>query len=130
MLYEILGTIQQAGPSNSTGRCTVDANSGDAVLKVNVSTEAWVNWVGGTEYSMETGNAASGYTFKGADPHIGLVTLLMKATAQNMVTALATHIADYHSALGGFSLNIGQKFDNTKNTAELRKEYKTDIGNT
>ncbi|KEP50433.1 glycoside hydrolase family 95 protein [Rhizoctonia solani 123E] len=129
MLYEILGTIQQTGPSNSTGRCILDANSGHAVLVVNGSTEAWVSWVGGTEYSMETGNAASGYTFKGADPHIGLIALLMKATAQNMVTSLATHIADYRSALGGFSLNIGQKFGNTKNTAELRKEYKTDTGN-
>ncbi|KAG8722629.1 hypothetical protein FRC11_002668, partial [Ceratobasidium sp. 423] len=35
----------------------------------------------------------------------------------------------YRSALGGFSLNIGQKFDNTKTTAQLRKEYKADVGN-
>ncbi|KDN36266.1 hypothetical protein RSAG8_10954, partial [Rhizoctonia solani AG-8 WAC10335] len=79
--------------------------------------------------AMETGNAASGYTFKGADPHAGLVALLGKASGQNVPTALATHIADYRSALGGFSLNIGQKFDSTKTTAQLRKEYKTDIGN-
>ncbi|CAE6504983.1 unnamed protein product [Rhizoctonia solani] len=128
MLYEILGRIHQSGPSNSTAECTVDAESGNTVLAVKGSTEAWFSWVGGTEYSMETGNAASRYTFKGADPHIGLVSLLAEASAQNAATALATHVADYRSALGGFSLNIGQKFDNTKTTAQLRKEYRTDVG--
>ncbi|CAE6531228.1 unnamed protein product [Rhizoctonia solani] len=130
MLYEILGKIQQSGPANSTAGCVVDANSGDAVLVAKGSTEAWVSWVGGTEYSMETGNAASGYTFKGADPHAGLVALLAKASAQNVQTTLSAHVADYRSALGGFSLNIGQKFDSSKTTAQLRKEYKTDVGNT
>ncbi|CAE6534742.1 unnamed protein product [Rhizoctonia solani] len=129
MLYEILGTIQQDGPVNSTGGCTVDPSSGHAILVVNGSTEALVSWVGGTEYSMEAGNAASGYTFKGADPHVELVELLVKVSSQNVITALDAHITDYRSALGDFSLNIGQKFDTTKTTAELRKEYRTDVGN-
>ncbi|CAE6531252.1 unnamed protein product [Rhizoctonia solani] len=129
MLYEILGKIQQSGPANSTAECVVDAGSGDAVLVTKGSTEAWVNWVGGTEYSMETGNAASGYTFKGEDPHLELVTLLAKASAQSIPSALASHVADYHSALGSFSLNLGQKYDNTKTTAQLRAEYRTDVGN-
>ncbi|KEP48164.1 glycoside hydrolase family 95 protein [Rhizoctonia solani 123E] len=129
MIYEILGKVQQSGPANSSAGCVVGAKSGDAMLVAKGSTEVWVDWVGGTEYSMETGNAASGYTFKGADPHAGLVALLAKASGQNVPTALATHIADYRSALGGFSLNIGQKFDTIKTTAQLRKEYKTDIGN-
>ncbi|KAH7337883.1 glycoside hydrolase family 95 protein [Rhizoctonia solani] len=129
MVYEILGKIQQSGPANSSAGCSVDAKSGDAVLVTKGSTEAWVGWVGGTEYSMETGNAASGYTFKGADPHGELVRLLAKASGENVATALATHMADYRSALGGFSLNIGQKFDSTKTTAQLRNEYKTDVGN-
>ncbi|KAH7337881.1 glycoside hydrolase family 95 protein [Rhizoctonia solani] len=129
MVYEILGKIQQSGPANSSAGCSVDAKSGDAVLVTKGSTEAWVRWVGGTEYSMETGNAASGYTFKGADPHGELVRLLAKASGENVAMALATHMADYRSALGGFSLNIGQKFDSTKTTAQLRNEYKTDVGN-
>lgn len=129
MLYEILARIQQSGPVNSTAGCAVDAKSGEALLITKGSTEAWVSWVGGTEYSMETGNAASGYSFKGVDPHAGLVSLLASASKQRVGTALATHIADYRSALGGFSLNLGQKFDSTKTTAELWAAYKTDVGN-
>ncbi|CCO35328.1 putative alpha-fucosidase A [Rhizoctonia solani AG-1 IB] len=78
---------------------------------------------------METGNAASGYTFKGVDPHAELTGLLAKAAGQNAASALAGHSADYRAALGGFSLNIGQKAEKTKTTAQLRKEYKTDVGN-
>ncbi|CAE6406040.1 unnamed protein product [Rhizoctonia solani] len=129
MLYEILGKIQQTGPANSSAGCTVDSKSGDAVLVAQGSTEAWVDWVGGTEYSMETGNAGSGYRFKGADPHAELVGLLGKASVEKVGAKLSTHVEDYRSALGGFSLNIGQKVDRTKTTAQLRKEYKTDTGN-
>ncbi|CAE6497238.1 unnamed protein product [Rhizoctonia solani] len=129
MLYEILGSVQQFGPANSSASCITDATSGTAILVVDGSTEAWISWVGGTEYSMETGNAASRYTFKGPDPHNELVVLLSKVSAQNVAASLAIHIADYHSALGGFSLNIGQRFEGTKTTSELRKEYKTDVGN-
>ncbi|CAE6471587.1 unnamed protein product [Rhizoctonia solani] len=78
---------------------------------------------------MEAGNAASGYTFKGADPHEELVGLLGKTSVENVARGLATHMADYRSALGGFSLNIGQKLNTAKTTAQLRKEYKTDVGN-
>jgi alpha-L-fucosidase 2 len=129
MLYEILATIRQSGPANSSAACIIDPKSGDAVLVAKGSTEAWVSWVGGTEYSMETGNAASGYRFKGVDPHAELTGLLAKAAGQNAASALAGHSADYRAALGGFSLNIGQKVEKTKTTAQLRKEYKTDVGN-
>ncbi|CCO35335.1 hypothetical protein BN14_09452 [Rhizoctonia solani AG-1 IB] len=129
MLYEILATIRQSGPANSSAECAVDPRSGDAVLVAKGSTEAWVSWVGGTEYSMETGNAASGYTFKGVDPHAELTGLLAKAAGQNAASALAGHSADYRAALGGFSLNIGQKVEKTKTTAQLRNEYKADVGN-
>ncbi|KAG9098204.1 hypothetical protein FRC06_006652, partial [Ceratobasidium sp. 370] len=129
MLYEILAKVQQSGPANSTAGCTSDAKTGKALLFTRGSTEAWVSWVGGTEYSMETGNAASGYTFKGADPHAQLLGLVAKVAMQSVGTALAAHIADYQSALGGFSLNLGQKTDIVKTTDLIFKEYKTDVGN-
>ncbi|ELU38068.1 glycoside hydrolase family 95 protein [Rhizoctonia solani AG-1 IA] len=129
MLYEILASIRHAGPAGSSAACVVDGKSGDAVLVTKGSTEAWVSWVGGTEYSMETGNAQSRYTFKGADPHGELVGLLANAEKESVGKGLANHIGDYRAALGGFSLDIGQKVEKTKTTAELRKEYKTDIGN-
>jgi alpha-L-fucosidase 2 len=129
MLYEILAKVQQSGPANSTAGCAVDTKTGAAGLFTKGSTEAWVSWVGGTEYSMDTGNAASGYTFKGPDPHAQLVGLVAKVATQSVGTALASHIVDYESALGGFSLNLGQKADNAKTTDALFKEYTTDVGN-
>ncbi|KAG8729889.1 hypothetical protein FRC11_007826 [Ceratobasidium sp. 423] len=128
MLYELLAKIQKSGP-RGTAKCTIDPTTGQAQLVANGTTEAWVTWVGGTDYSMDAGDAAHAYSFKGPDPHDGLVSLLAEAASQSVDSALQTHITDYHNALGGFSLNIGQEFDGTKTTAELVVEYKADEGN-
>ncbi|KAH7322255.1 glycoside hydrolase family 95 protein [Rhizoctonia solani] len=129
MLYELLAKIQKSGPGGSTAKCTIDPTTGDAQLVANGTTETWVTWVGGTEYSMDAGNAAHNYSFKGPDPHDGLVSLLKKASSQRVNAALEAHATDYHKALGGFSLDIGQVFDGSKTTAELMDEYQTDTGN-
>ncbi|KAG8783850.1 hypothetical protein FRC12_019297 [Ceratobasidium sp. 428] len=129
MLYEILAKVQQSGPANSTAGCTVDATTGQAQLFTKGSTEAWLTWVGGTDYSMETGNAANGFSFKGMDPHTQLMGLVAKVAAQSVGSSLASHIADYQNALGGFSLSLGQKTDTVKTTDQLFREYKTDVGN-
>ncbi|KEP45114.1 glycoside hydrolase family 95 protein [Rhizoctonia solani 123E] len=63
------------------------------------------------------------------NPHNSLVSLLSKASSQSVGAALKEHTADYHNALGGFLLNIGQEFDGTKTTAELMDGYKADEGN-
>ncbi|KAF8737327.1 Glycosyl hydrolase family 65, N-terminal domain, partial [Rhizoctonia solani] len=128
MLYELLAQIQNSGP-DGTVQCTIDPASGEAQLVANGTTEAWVTWVGGTEYSMDAGDAAHGYSFKGPDPHGGLVTLLKEASSQNVSSALKIHVADYQKALGGFSLDIGQEFDSTRTTAELVDNYTTNEGN-
>ncbi|QRW12317.1 glycoside hydrolase family 95 protein [Ceratobasidium sp. AG-Ba] len=127
MLFEILATIQDSGPRNSTSGCGPD-RYGNSVLYAEGSTEAWISWVGGTEYSMDSGNPASGYTFKGVDPHLQLVGLVTNLATQSVGSALAIHITDYRSALGGFSLNIGQTPDLVKTTEVLSKEYRKDIG--
>ncbi|KAJ1304162.1 hypothetical protein OPQ81_008562 [Rhizoctonia solani] len=129
MLYELLAKIQKSGPGGGTVKCDIDPTTGDAQLVADRTTEAWVTWVGGTDYSMDAGNAAHGYSFKGPDPHDDLVSLLTKATSQRVDYSLETHVADYQKALGGFSLDVGQDFDGTKTTAELMDEYKTDEGN-
>ncbi|KAG9098203.1 hypothetical protein FRC06_006651 [Ceratobasidium sp. 370] len=128
MLYEFLAKVQQSGPANSTAGCTSDDKTGKAQLFTKGSTEAWISWVGGTEYSMETGNAASGYTFKGADPHAQLLDLIVKASSQSASTALAVHIADYRTALGGFSLDIGQKTNTEKTIAQIQRDYNEGVG--
>ncbi|CAE6473315.1 unnamed protein product [Rhizoctonia solani] len=128
MLYELQAKIQKLG-SGGTVHCTINPATGEAELIANETTEAWVTWVGGTEYSMDSGNSAHGYSFKGPDPHEDLVSLLTKASSQDISSALKEHVADYQKALGGFSLKIGQEFDSTKTTAELIDSYTTDTGN-
>lgn len=129
MVYEILAKVQQSGPANSTAECAINAQYGEAFLSVQGATKAWVTWVGETEYSMETGNAAGGYSFKGPDPHAGLVELVTSASEQSADEALATHISDYQAALGGFSLSLGQKVDIVNTTAELKSVYEAGVGN-
>ncbi|CUA71437.1 hypothetical protein RSOLAG22IIIB_09547 [Rhizoctonia solani] len=114
-----MGTIYLFQPSLG-GEVYFHLNSGGLLFTV---------WVGGTECSMDAGDAAHGYSFKGPDPHNNLVSLLNKASSQRVSTALQAHTTDYHKALGGFSLNIGQELDGTKTTAELMDEYKADEGN-
>ncbi|QRV93314.1 glycoside hydrolase family 95 protein [Ceratobasidium sp. AG-Ba] len=104
MLYEILAKVQQHGPANSSVGCTVDPN-GKALLFVDGATEARVTWVGNTEFSMDTGNAASGFTFKGPDPHSELVRLLDTATEGSVQDASRVHIADYKDANINLQMN-------------------------
>lgn len=78
---------------------------------------------------METGNAASGYSFKGADPHLELVELIAIAGQQTLDDIARVHSADYRAAMGLFSLDLGQKVDGSRTTAQLKKEYRTDVGN-
>ncbi|CCO32224.1 hypothetical protein BN14_06278 [Rhizoctonia solani AG-1 IB] len=128
ILYELLAKIQSSGPGGSV-RCTLNPTTGEAELIANATAEAWVTWVGGTDYSMNAGNSAHGYSFKGPDPHEALVSLLTKTSVQAVGTALENHVRDYQNALGGFSLDIGQEFDRTKTTAELIDNYTTSEGN-
>ncbi|CAE6480275.1 unnamed protein product [Rhizoctonia solani] len=129
MLYELLARIHKSSAGGGSAKCVIDPTTGDAQLVANGTTEAWVNWVGGTDYSMDAGDATHNYSFKGPDPHNSLVSLLAKASSQHVDAMLQAHTADYHKALGGFSLDIGQEFDGTKTTGELMDEYKTDEGN-
>ncbi|QRW13118.1 glycoside hydrolase family 95 protein [Ceratobasidium sp. AG-Ba] len=116
-------TLQLRGYAGSPDK------SGGAVLYAKGSTEAWLSWVGDTDYSMDTGNVGSGYTFQGVDPHVKLTNLVASLDDQHTTVSLASHVADYQSALGGFSLNLGQKVDTMKTTDILFHEYKTDVGN-
>ena len=129
MVYEILAQAQQIGLKNYTASCITNTRSGETSLVAHNATEIWLSWVGSTDYSMETGNAASGYQFKGADPHQELVQLIASLNQHTINDAATAHFSDYRSALGGFSLNLGQKADGSKTTAQLKQEYQVDVGN-
>ena len=62
--------------------------------------EAHVTWVGSTDYSMDAGDTAHNFTFRGADPHSSLLALLLLSPAISSVQSLLDqHIQDYKATL-------------------------------
>ncbi|KAF9465865.1 glycoside hydrolase family 95 protein [Collybia nuda] len=142
MLYEIIAHVR-ATPISGTPtnppiiRCVqFPVASGapfNATIEVAGSTvsEAWVSWVGGTEYSMDGGDVAHRFSFRGSDPHtqlLSLITAPATATA-SFATTLSQHVADYKAALTEkFSLSLGQVSRLDAPTDMIRAAYRTDVG--
>ncbi|KAH7920127.1 glycoside hydrolase family 95 protein [Leucogyrophana mollusca] len=130
MLYELLAQVEAPGGSVS---CAVVAGSNppNATITVTGAAEAWISWVGGTDYDMQAGNAASNFTFQGADPHNSLVSLLSSANlmSNSYESLLLDHIADYTSVVGKFALSLGQTPDLSTPTDEILASYQTYVGN-
>lgn len=128
MLYEILGRARSSGGKVS---CVPIAGSQNATLHVSGGSEAWFSWVGGTNYDMDAGDAAHGYSFKGVDPHAALLKLLTRATSPttSYSTILKQHVADYTAVTGKFAIDLGQTPDFDTPTDQLVAAYQTDIGN-
>ncbi|KAI0055966.1 hypothetical protein BV25DRAFT_1921377 [Artomyces pyxidatus] len=132
MAYEILGRVQSAPESEV--HCT--GGAANATVTVSGAREAWIAWVGGTEYDMSAGDAAHAFSFRGANPHGALLALLGAAapggsasTSAAFEAILAQHVADYASAVGAFSLNLGQTPDLSMPTDRLWDSYEVDVGN-
>jgi alpha-L-fucosidase 2 len=136
MMYEILarttapgGTvrcIQLPVPSGSPPNATIEV-SGSAK-------EAWITWVGDTNFDQDAGNAASGFTFQGPDPHDTLIALLDNSTTDRSAIfddILAEHVGDYQAvATTPFALDIGQTSQLDTPTDGLMKKYQVDaVGN-
>lgn len=140
MLYEILARVKskQVNASSPSGvRCIQQpVPSGappNATLEVTAGTaqEAWISWVGGTEYSLDSGDAAHGYSFKGPDPHNALVSLISTPDFNNptFATILAQHVADVTAALSAkFSISLGQTPRLDVPTDVIRSGYQLDVG--
>lgn len=133
MAYELLGRVTAFGKSSKVV-CSPEG-SANATITVSNAKESWITWVGDTNFDMNAGNAAHGYSFKGADPHVGLITLLNTAsprTAANANTFKSlsdSYVKSYQSLMGPFALSLGQTPDFTKSTDELLSAYKIDTGN-
>jgi alpha-L-fucosidase 2 len=140
MLYELLARvyitptvsglssiqcIQLPVASGAPLNATIRVSSGSA-------SEAWISWVGGTEYSMNAGDAAHGFSFRGSDPHDALLALLNQPTPGLAFSGiLDQHVKDYMATLTDkFSLSLGQKPKLDVSTDVLRAEYQTDVGDT
>ncbi|KAI0330116.1 hypothetical protein GY45DRAFT_1251576 [Cubamyces sp. BRFM 1775] len=124
MAFEILARVA-AQPSTASVSCA-PSGSGNATLTVTGANDAVITWVGGTNYDMNAGDAAHNFTFQGADPHDGLVTLLSAVGSDDDVRA--AHVADYVDVLGDFDFQLGQIPSLDTPTDQLKAQYKTDVG--
>ncbi|KAF8551628.1 glycoside hydrolase family 95 protein [Imleria badia] len=130
MLYEILAQVE--APGSVACSAVPGSSPPNATLSVDGASEAWITWVGDTNYDMSTRNAASDYSFQGPDPHTSLVTLLASANLESTTynSILAEHVADYQSIMGPFSLSLGQIPDFSTPTDQIVASYQTNVGNT
>ncbi|KAL0581459.1 hypothetical protein V5O48_000613 [Marasmius crinis-equi] len=131
MLYELLGRVHSSGGSvicDSTAAFD-GSSTPNATIIVTEATEAWIKWVGGTEFSQDAGDAAHSFSFRGPDPHDDLVQLISASTS-SYDGILSEHIKDFKAVLWDkFSLSLGQKPQLDTPTDQLRAEYKLDVGN-
>ncbi|EMD36191.1 glycoside hydrolase family 95 protein [Gelatoporia subvermispora B] len=134
MEYEILARVRTSGNAQVT--CTTVPVPGgltlNATLTVTGASEAWISWVGGTEYDMDSGDEAHGFTFRGPSPHNELLGLLTSATATSTEysAVLDAHVADYQALITPFELSLGQTPDLSTPTDQLKAAYETNVGNT
>ncbi|TRM66567.1 glycoside hydrolase family 95 protein [Schizophyllum amplum] len=130
MLYEILfhassstASCQSAQPYNTsvaTSNATLSASGADVT----------VVWVGNTEYSMDAGDEAHNFSFKGDDPHSALASRISSLSGTSAATLLSAHVADVKATLTGpFKLDLGQTAQLDSTTATVLTAYKVDTGN-
>jgi alpha-L-fucosidase 2 len=138
MLYEIIARVRATSSSTKPiVTCTQFPVPFGAPFNASIqvtggeASEAWVSWVGGTEYSMDAGDAAHNFSFRGADPHAALLSLInapASATA-SFAAILSQHVADFKAALTDkFSLSLGQTPRVDVSTDVIKAAYKTDAG--
>ncbi|KZS94142.1 glycoside hydrolase family 95 protein [Sistotremastrum niveocremeum HHB9708] len=125
MIYEVLARIQTV----PAGLTSCSTSGGKTTISFSGVSEVTVVLVGNTDYSMDAGNVANDFSFKGADPHDALVSILPPATQSNIfATLLSSHQADY-ALLNNFTLNIGQTPDFSNPTDVLISNYSDKTGN-
>ena len=105
--------------------------STNATIAVTNAKSTSILWVGGTNYDMDSGDAAHGYSFRGVDPHAALVNSLNAASTKPFTELLADHVTDYTLLLhSDFSLDLGFGTPNPSTpTDQLKAKYQVDVGN-
>ncbi|KAH8823318.1 glycoside hydrolase family 95 protein [Flagelloscypha sp. PMI_526] len=127
MLFELLVRVSSVG-----GQVTCAPNGQNATITVNEgdASEVLAVIVGGTEYDINAGDEAHGFSFKGADPHATLVKTL--SGVGNYNTLLKAHLKDVSDTLTSpFSLSLGEVTEASYSspTDVIRAAYHTDEGN-
>ncbi|TRM55989.1 glycoside hydrolase family 95 protein [Schizophyllum amplum] len=132
MLYEILFYASSASGAVSCAPAApfnTSVDTANATLTVSSAADVTLLWVGDTEYSMDAGDAAHGFSFRGADPHEALAARLAALQTTAFDGLLETHVADANATLHTFALDLGQTPQLDVTTAALMQAYQTDDGN-
>jgi alpha-L-fucosidase 2 len=124
MAYEILARLLSDGPVH----CVASTPAGNSTL-VAAGKRQTLIWTGETEYNIDAGTAAKGFSFKGPDPHAAALSSLAAASRSGSARLLANHLRDYTALYDGFALDLGQVVDEDRTTDELVKAYATGEGN-
>lgn len=130
LLYELIGRVQSVGANTKVVCRGSSGENARAAVSVSDAVEAWITWVGGTNYDLDAGDEAHNFSFQGPDPHEALVALLPRAPAMSTTypSVISTHLTDYKSTFNTFSLSLGQTPDLSVPTDQLKAAYKTDVG--
>ncbi|KAK2467924.1 hypothetical protein APHAL10511_000219 [Amanita phalloides] len=136
MVYELLFRVSvSSGVSSSVVQCIpLPVESGsppNATIQVSggSTSEAWITWVGATDYSIDAGGYDHNFTFRGDDPHSGLLSRVSSATNSSYQTSLDKHIASYNILVNDpFSLSLGQTPTLDVPTDVLIAKYQVDVG--
>ncbi|KAL5504959.1 hypothetical protein ACEPAH_7622 [Sanghuangporus vaninii] len=133
MSYEILAkvSVSPGGIVSCISVPSVNATISvvNATITVSNTSSSVISWVGGTNYDINAGDAEHDFSFRGPDPHDGLVSLLSAASEKSYSQLLDEHAAEFTSILySGFSLNLGQESKADVSTDELKGAYEVDEG--
>ena len=112
--------------TNVTVRCT---NSSDATMTVpSVAGRQFLSIVvgAGTNYDKQKGNADSNFSFQGSDPEESVDATVSAAARNSEGTIRQTHVADYQTLAGAFSLELPDSTNSIgKETSEVISQYNT-----
>ncbi|KAF8631453.1 hypothetical protein AX15_002391 [Amanita polypyramis BW_CC] len=136
MVYELLFRVfVPPGVSAPAVQCiSLPVRSGsapNATIHVTggATSQAWVTWLGATDYSIDAGDYAHNFTFKGDDPHAGLLGTIPSATSSLYQSSLDDHLSSYNALLNEpFSISLGQIPKLDVPTDVLRARYQIDVG--
>ena len=133
MAYEILAkvSVSPGGVIDCTASPSVNKTipAANATITVSNATSAFVNWVGGTNYDINAGDAAHDFSFRGPDPHDALISLLASASQKSYADLLDEHVTDFTATLNDrFALDLGQEANTDNPTDDLMGAYEVDKG--
>jgi len=101
--------------------------SPDGALTVSPSTtNMTIVWTAGTNYNASAGNAASNFSFRGADPGSAVSSTVAKAVAKSPASLMENHLADFTPLANSFTLDLPDTAGSADiETSQLYTRYAT-----